>query len=316
MKKHIKIFFMTIMLAGIMFILSGCAYYDSDFSFEFHDEYMADKYVDLLIPLDETDERYTDFNCNIKGGDYQAIEIPENSEIVNYNENGFRSMLMHMKDARLNVYIYEKFDYEIRQCINLPDEWYEWSYEHGDCYGTEAFLEFCNKYRKCRVAVFDKDGNIIKVSKKIPLVSAGNFYIDDTTFYDVENDILKPNYVAPPEIAIFIVVVWLFLQISIIGSVITLIVYKINHNQWDRTYKKYIIASSLFNVPTVLLIIIGIYTSFGTSLTIKDFFINLFSRLINIYSIGILITISVLVFFIVIEKCLKKRQQKNILDIS
>lgn len=48
------------------------------------------------------------------------------------------------------------------------------------------FLEFCNKYKKCRVAIFDKDGNILQISKKISLVSLGNFYINDTTFYDVE----------------------------------------------------------------------------------------------------------------------------------
>ncbi|MCM1271790.1 MAG: hypothetical protein NC247_14405 [Ruminococcus flavefaciens] len=58
MKRYIKILVIITMLAGIMFMFSGCAYYNSSFDFEFKGEYMADKYVDLLIPFDETDKRY------------------------------------------------------------------------------------------------------------------------------------------------------------------------------------------------------------------------------------------------------------------
>ena len=62
MKKHIKNFIMITMLVGMMFIFSGCAYYNSSFDFEFTGEYMADKYVDLLISFDETDKRYRLFH--------------------------------------------------------------------------------------------------------------------------------------------------------------------------------------------------------------------------------------------------------------
>lgn len=96
------------MLVGIMFMFSGCAYYNSSFDFEFKGEYMSDKYVDLLIPFDEKDERYTDFNCIIYRSAKDPIRnftidvpesIPANSQIVSYDIDGFRSMLMHMKDA-------------------------------------------------------------------------------------------------------------------------------------------------------------------------------------------------------------------------
>lgn len=327
MKKYIRIFIMTAMLIGIMFIFSGCAYYSDTFDFEFKGEYMADKYVDLLIPLDETDEFYTPYNCNIEGD----IEIPENSEIVNYKKDGFRSMLMHIKESDLSILIcdsehypdsHEKYNgtpHEIRQCIGVP--YYEGRY--NDRYNEKMFLEFCNKYKKCRVAIFEKDGNILQISKKIPLVSLDNFYLQDIS-YDVENNILNPNYIMSKEILAFIEIVWLFSLIGTIGCIITFIVYKINHNPWDRTYKGYIIASSLFNVPNAILIIINLYCTLafsvaktGIFMNITAFFTDTFDMLLQlgiIAVIGSIINVGILVFFIVCEKRLQK-YRKN-LDIS
>lgn len=217
MKRHIKNFIMITMLVGIMFMFSGCAYYNSSFDFEFKGEYMSDKYVDLLIPFDEKDERYTDFNCIIYRSAKDPIRnftidvpesIPANSQIVSYDIDGFRSMLMHMKDAHLSILIQdsdevpdynEKYNgtpYTVSQHIGLPNEWL---IQYNDPYGEEAFLEFCNKYKKCRVAIFDKEGNILQISKKISLVSLGNFYISYTTFYDVEKNIIKPHYIMSSE---------------------------------------------------------------------------------------------------------------------
>lgn len=79
-----------------------------------------------------------------------------------------------------------------------------------------------------------------------------------------------------------------------------------------------IIASSIFNIPTALFIIICIYSAFGLLTTIADFFINLLAILlkINIGLVGIPITIGVLIHFINFEKFHRKRiiQQKE-LDI-
>lgn len=320
--KHIKIFIMTAVLVGIMFVLSGCAYYNDHFDFEFNGEYMADKYVDLLIPLEETDEFYTDYNCN--------IEIPENSEIVNYNKDGFRSMIMHIKESKLSISITDSEHYpashekyngtpsEIRQCVNVP--YYEGI---SDTYNTNMFLKFCNKYKKCRVAVFDKDGNIIQISKKIPLVSLGNFYLQDIS-YDVEKNKIKPSYIMSVEIFIILIMMVFLSIIGIIGCIITFIVYKINSYHWYKTYKGYIIAASIFNIQNVVLAAIYIYLVFGTSLSIADFFVNIFRALIKlrIFIIEIVITVPILLYFINLEKQwnLKKRLEEKhraeSLDIS
>ncbi|MDE6035845.1 MAG: DUF5052 family protein [Ruminococcus sp.] len=322
-----KRFIMIFLLVGIMFVLSGCAYYSSEFDFEFKGGYMADKYVDLFIPIDENDEFYTQYNCDIEGD----IEIPEDSEIANYNKDGYRSMLIHMKDSKLQISISDSEDYpdshekyngtpcEINQWVFVP--YYEGRYT--DPYNEEMFLEFCKKYRKCHVAVFDGDGNILHISKQIPLVSLGNFYLQDIS-YNIEKNKIKPDYITSVEVFIFIVIVWLFSVAGAIGCIITLIVYKINHNQWDKTYKKYIIATSLFNVPSVLCIVVYIYTAFGKSLTIADFFINLFTILttVNIYSISVPITILILCFFVFrekqlrLKKVLEEKHRQESLDIS
>ncbi len=300
--RKTRFFIMACVLVGIMFLFSGCAYYSDHFDFEFNGEYMADKYVDLLIPLDETDEFYTDYNCNIEGD----IEIPENSEIVNYNKDGFRSMLMHIKESNLNI------SSEIRQSIYVP--YYEGRYD--DPYNEEMFLEFCNKYRKCRVAIFDKDGSILQVSKKIPLVSLGNFYLQDIS-YDAENNVINQNYITSKEILAFINIVWLFSMICTIGCIITFIVYKINHNPWYRTYKGYIIASSLFNIPNAILIMSNLFISFSKS----DFFIssikasfsniNMFVMFLEMGTIAFicpLINFITLLFFVFKQKRLKKSE--------
>lgn len=311
--RKIKFFIMAFVLVGIMFLFSGCAYYSSNFDFEFNGEYMADKYVDLLIPLDETDEFYTDYNCNIEGN----IEIPENSEIVKYNKDGYRSMIMHIKESSLWILITDSEHYpdsnekyngvpsEINQYIYVP--YYEGRYD--DPYNEEMFLEFCNKYKKCHVAIFDKDGNILKISKKIPIVSLGNFYLQDIS-YDVENNKIKPTYKASVEMLIFVNIVGIFATVGMIGCIITLIVDKVNQNKPIVSYRGYIIASSIFNIPTALFIIAYIYCAFGMSLTIADFFIYLFIKLLslNIRLVFIPVNIGVLVHFIRFEKKLRLKR--------
>lgn len=255
MKRYIKMFVVITMLVGIMFLFNSCAYYDCNFSFEFKGEYMADKYVDLLIPFNETDERYTDFNGIINRSiknqtskltiDVPGI-IPENSQIVLYDNDGYRSMLMHMKNADLSISVrdsegipdysekYNGTPYTVSQHIGLPNEWL---IQYNDPYGEGAFLEFCNKYKKCRVAIFDKDGNILQISKKISLVSLGNFYINDTIFYNTEKNKIKPHYIMSSDMLAFSVIVWILMQVGVIGCIITLIVDKTNQNKSIVSYK-------------------------------------------------------------------------------
>lgn len=322
--KRIKFYFLSSVLIGVMFIFCGCAYYDTSLDFEFKGDYMADKYVDLLIPIDETDERYIDYNCNITkdrgdSADDLIIEIPEDSDIVNYNKKGYRSMLMHMKGSNLCIWVrdskafsdhtiyYNGTPYKISQILNLPSEWLS----QNPPYGEKSFLDFCKKYKKCYVAVFDKDGNILQISKKIPLVSLGNFYINDTTFYDVEKNQIEPHYIRSYELVTFQAAFLLLIPVGTIGCIITLIVDKIRQNKLIVSYKWYIIAVALFNMPTVLFVFTSIYCAFGLSVSISGFFLNLIKMLLNIgiFAIAVFVNIGVLVYFIGDEKKLRRNAQ-------
>ena len=173
------------------------------------------------------------------------------------------------------------------------------------------FLEFCNKYKKCRVAVFDKDGNIIQISQKIPLVSLGNFYLQDIS-YDVKNNRIKPSYIISVELLAFINMMCLFSLIGTIGCIITLIVDKINQNKSILSYKGYIIASSLFNIPDAILIIFILYCGQAnvfmniTGIFTDSFYIFLDLNIISV--ISPIINICVLVHFIRLEKKLRMKK--------
>ena len=319
--RKTRFFIMAFVLVGIIFIFSGCAYYSSYFNFECHDEYMEDKYIDLLIPFDETDELYTDSNhSNIERWQEENTQLPENSPISEYNDDGFRSILAHMKNTYHNLFIYDTREalknyrdrysdeelYEIRQWIYLPTEWRN---KYEDEYGETAFLKFCHKYKKCRVAIFDKDGNIVQISKKIPLVSLGNFYLQNIS-YDVENDIIKPDYIMSTEIFAFINIVWLFSLIGTIGCTIILFKYNVDKMyDYMKTYKKYIIPTAVFNIPNAIFIITDLYYDLAVSFTIREFFMNLFilfSQMSTIALISPLINVITLLFFVFKQKRLKK----------
>ncbi|MDE5861605.1 MAG: hypothetical protein K2H28_05360 [Ruminococcus sp.] len=317
--RKTRFFIMIFVLVGIMFVLSGCGLHYSDhFDFDFSGRYMADKYVDLLIPIDEDDEFYTPYNCNIEG----HIEIPEDSEIVNYNKDGYRSMLMYVKDSRLEIYIqdseghhntheeYNGIPYKISQCVCLP------SYHMSE--RDEKFKEFCNKYKKCYAVVFDGNGNILHISKQIPIVSLGKFYLQDIS-YNLERNRIKPDYVVSEGLSYSVLEVWLLSVVGTIGCIITLIVGKLNQNRPIVSYKgyEYIIASAIFNIPVVVLIMTFLYMAFGTSFTIVDFFINLFNIFIGYLSfIFMPINIGVLIHFIRLIQLEKENASEKNLDIS
>ena len=285
-----KRFIMIFVLVGIMFVLSGCGFYYQDhFDVDVQGKNKVNKYVDLLIPIDETDEFYTPYNCNIKGD----IKIPEDSEIVNYNKDGYRSMLMHVKDSRLT---FSPNYSEIIQELCVPyDEGYYIDYDN-----TKMFLEFCNKYRKCYAVIFDGRGNILQISKQIPILHLGKFYLQDIT-YNIDENKIKPDYIVSDGVHYSVLELWLLSVVCTIGSIITLIVGKFNQYQPIFSYKGYgyIIASAIFNIPVAVLILAFLYMAFGMSSTIVDFFMNLLNIFIGYLSFAFMpINIGILIKFI------------------
>lgn len=307
MKKN-KTLLMIIMLAGIMFIFSGCAYYNTDFSIKFDYSYMADKYVDLLIPIDKNDERYTEYNTPNKN----MPHIPENSEIVTYDKDNYRSMLMHMKDSTISItkrdsedvpdYFenYNGIPEKITYRISLPEEWLS----SADPYGEDAFLEFCDKYKYYCAAVFDSEGNIISISDRLPMKLLG-YYTYGEIEYDPEKNTIRQEYIASEEILLILLLLGLFSAVFAVVSLLLPIVYECKHKERERNCIKYIVISVCMNIPMLMKVLwMMLFSVFGST-SIRFAVSNFFGCFTVINLISYVITTGVFIFFCVINHKLK-----------
>lgn len=297
-RKKILLLFL---IFGCMFMLTGCAYYHVGFQFDFDGDYMADKYVDLLIPIDESDERYTDLN------DF-AIKrnIPEDSEIVTYSKGGYRSMLMHMNGARLDTSFYDtsgkgegsdKYSGiigEVYQSVDLPHEWYQ---KNNDPHGEEGFLEFCDKYRKARAAVFDSEGNILHISRKFSLSKLGYSYIYELE-YDISADKIICTHIESSKVFAFRALMSLISVIGTLLLLIFLVIHEFFHYITEKGSRGYIIIAVMICIPSALSVLLGMISGIICApdllKAIKGFFISL----LNPINISVVINFLILRYFI------------------
>lgn len=316
MEKWIKMLLITVMLAGIMFIFSGCAYYNTIFSVECDGGYMADKYVDLLIPIDENDEYYTEYNNldeNIKFSN-DMPHIPEESEIVAYDRDGYRSMLMHLECSHLTKdirdsegFCYDNKNYNgvpAKVCYNifLPNEWIRKS---NDPYGDDVFVEFCGKYEYYRLAVFDGEGNIIQISERMPMKLLGSYTNCDIE-YDPENNTIRQGYIMSKEQLLFWRVLVLIAMFFALISLILLIVFNVRARRTNRrNCKIYVVISAFMNIPMLINIFWRLLMAVAFSESVKA---AVFGFLCSYSAIGLIpyiITTAVFIFFCVIDHKLK-----------
>ncbi len=317
MNKHcFKKLSFLLALIGITMLLGGCAYYDTSFSFSVKGDYMSDKSIDLLLPIEESDELYTDYNEY----DDKLLQVPADSDIVLYSKDGFKSMLMHMKGAYLSRFVRDSEGYpdyhkeysgqpdKISLCINLPVEWRyagnapdeDETHIGHDPYGEEAFLEFCDKYKKCRIAVFDSSGTILYVSNDIPLKSSRYYYINGSIQYDPENGYIKQSYTAPPEMLIVSSIAVLLQILSIIAVIVILCVFFTSRkrNGSNIRYKRYLTAAAITNIPTVIILGLMIINAANITVTAKDSILHLAESISLPWLILVLCNIGTLVYFL------------------
>jgi hypothetical protein len=119
-------------------------------------------YVDLLIKISQDDANFIDFQPN----DY-ADSISESSEIVTYSQDGYYSFTFHYKDSKSNIKIdhyYDDLDC-VKFCEGLEYNEYLTQYE-----------SLLNNYNDVKIALLDKDFNIITVSNAAKLPEVNNLY--------------------------------------------------------------------------------------------------------------------------------------------
>lgn len=128
-------------------------------------------YVDLLIPLEETDKQYTDLvEGNLPEG------FPRDAQILSYCDDGFRSYTFHYKGALSAISADRQ---SVLFCENDIDSG-NYLYSHYD--DIEARGEI-------RLAMLDNEGNILQVSAVYKMTQTGRFrFVDGYYYYDATTD--------------------------------------------------------------------------------------------------------------------------------
>lgn len=267
MRKYFKMAVMVILLCAFTAVLSGCNE-KIKFEFKFDGEqadYMSDKYVDILIPFDGNHFGYIDYNDPFKNsGNTNVPDIPVGSEIVEYNDTGFSSVLFHLNGA----------EYIVLESTYNNERWLEL----GSSYrGSDGKRKFCDNYKKMRIAVFDGSGNIISVSDEVPLIRSGKYYIKFYNLkFDPVNNTFDPEYNAPSEV----VMLAFFFGALGVGGVFVLLILALTalivHKTDGVNYKVYTIISAIMTAPSVITLILSLRIEMCTHLSvltaIKSFF--------------------------------------------
>ena len=108
-------------------------------------------YVDMLIPIPETDEEYTGFNDS----NGEKFGISHDSHIVQYNNGGFYSYTFHVTNAHSEI---KPFD--------TGDGWYYVRFL--DSY-YDSFDDFRKEYRRAKFAYLDASGKVIATTNEIDI---------------------------------------------------------------------------------------------------------------------------------------------------
>jgi len=98
-------------------------------------------YIDILVPLDKDSSYYADFrNPPLYYDENKPLFIDEDSQIANYNDNGYSSITLH------NKYVKSTELYNNIICLHIKvDSIYE-------------------KFKDFKAVYVDKNGNIIKIT--------------------------------------------------------------------------------------------------------------------------------------------------------
>lgn len=123
------------------------------------------EYVDLLVKINQDDPNFVDFQSN-----NYSDSVSKSSEIVSYSDGSFYSFTFHYKNSKSNIKIEHYYDdlYYVDFCNGLNYQDYLTQYE-----------SLRNHYRDVKVALLDKDFNIIVVSESIQLPKENNAFVFD-----------------------------------------------------------------------------------------------------------------------------------------
>ncbi len=135
-------------------------------------------YCDLLLEFKENDRNYT----SLYEPNAEKYAFSENSDLVQYNVDGFESYTFHYKNARSLIKLQEASNiYESSKFS--PGEHAIFGADSRDSI-TKHNLDFRNKYKIIKLIFLGENGNVLGVSEKINLFTSQIAAFDYRIEYD------------------------------------------------------------------------------------------------------------------------------------
>jgi len=183
-------------------------------------------YVDLLIPLPESDPMYTALNTeNIPDG------FSKQAQILTYCENDYRSYTFHHAQA-LSAIRMDSFS----AVHFFADQNYDLvRYEHTDQVYQDGTV---------RLAMLDEAGNILKISPKLTLRPREFMtYVTGTFFYDGKTDDFRADTSgAGLGRVLYAILCLIGVTLTCLAERLVAIAFKL-----DKTYKRLIIRTNILS---------------------------------------------------------------------
>ncbi len=189
---------------------------------ELNDQYPGAVYVDLLIQLPMTDSRYAECNPLPEG-------FPEDAEIISYRDEDFCSYTFHYRDAVSEINLNKN---NAVTFFGLTDH-------------ARQILEL----GRIRIAILDKNGDILEVSKPQELYPGGYFaYRLNCYTYSCSTNCLRDSFGILPLSVLF------YCFVSAVGLALTLLLeWQIAGNYLFRLPKKALRLVLLTNLTSQVL---------------------------------------------------------------
>ena len=236
----VAVLLLLMLLLPIHATANSAPYYNAGYKFLLEELPNEAAYVDLLIQLDETDEFYVPLNkSNLPDG------MAEDAQIVSYCEDGFRSYSLHYKNAF--SYIRVAIGNSVRFALDDND---------SVIYGSipDRLDELIDEEGSIRLAILDKEGNIIQISKEFTLVHKQIFRrISGDFTYNARTDTFTAEESSLPfEVAVYIV----FALIGMVFTVITEYLVSIPFGLWKDEGKTIVLTNIISQMAMHLLYIL------------------------------------------------------------
>lgn len=177
MRRYVKYAAYALIAAAVIVLLCGC-HAQYCFTIEIDSGSASNDRIDVLIPLDEENEEYRDVSYtarNVYGEDDEWIA---QTEIARYSLDGYRSMLVHYRVEEYEISSYDDTKDVVRFYLNSERE----------------FLGLCDSCETFRIAVVDRNGNVLQVSPVYAFKSSAFYYLEKPLEYDVAANTASPKY--------------------------------------------------------------------------------------------------------------------------